>query len=268
MMTKHPCGFWNHRKWGIIGVTVVIGGTLAMFISCATVQRVVLAPPSIPGAEYVGNETCGLCHEQLVRDFAMSAHARVTIPGDDERTQGQGCESCHGPGSLHVEEGGGYGVHIVNPRRDAEGCFRCHLVTKMQFNLQYHHPLEEHRLTCTDCHDPHRRDIHQPSGALVSRVNETCMQCHREQARPHVFQHEAMREGCVTCHNPHGSINDKLLTERDNNLCLKCHGQIAAPGLIEMGSQLHNTFLLRGTCWSAGCHPAVHGSDINSHLRY
>lgn len=94
------------------------------------------------------------------------------------------------------------------------------------------------------------------------------MQCHREQARPRVFQHEAMREGCVTCHNPHGSINDKLLTERDNNLCLKCHGQIAAPGLIEMGSQLHNTFLGRGTCWSAGCHPAVHGSDINSHLRY
>jgi predicted CXXCH cytochrome family protein len=94
------------------------------------------------------------------------------------------------------------------------------------------------------------------------------MQCHREKARPHVFEHEALREGCPTCHNPHGSINDKMLTERDVNLCLKCHAQIASPGTVFIGDFSHTTRLSEGPCWSASCHTAVHGSDVNAHLRY
>jgi hypothetical protein len=30
----------------------------------------------------------------------------------------------------------------------------------------------------------------------------------------------------------------------------------------------HTTRLMQGACWSAGCHTAVHGSNINPHLRY
>jgi hypothetical protein len=30
----------------------------------------------------------------------------------------------------------------------------------------------------------------------------------------------------------------------------------------------HAGFVSRGTCWSAGCHEAVHGSQIGSSLRY
>jgi hypothetical protein len=26
--------------------------------------------------------------------------------------------------------------------------------------------------------------------------------------------------------------------------------------------------LPQGTCWSAGCHEAIHGSQVNGHLRY
>jgi len=65
----------------------------------------------------------------------------------------------------------------------------------------------------------------------VGRVNETCAQCHREQSGRMCFEHEALREGCTTCHNVHGSINPKMLVERDNNLCLKCHAQVASPVL-------------------------------------
>ena len=35
-----------------------------------------------------------------------------------------------------------------------------------------------------------------------------------------------MREGCTTCHNPHGSINRMMLTQPDNNLCFRCHAQV------------------------------------------
>ncbi|MEJ2725969.1 MAG: cytochrome c3 family protein, partial [Deltaproteobacteria bacterium] len=101
-----------------------------------------------------------------------------------------------------------------------------------------------------------------------SRENGLSMTIHREQTQPRVFEHEALREGCTVCHNPHGSINKQLLIQRDNNLCLKCHAQLSAPGTAIIGDFSHTTRLMQGTCWSAGCHTAVHGSNINAHLRY
>jgi hypothetical protein len=35
-----------------------------------------------------------------------------------------------------------------------------------------------------------------------------------------------------------------------------------------MGDFPHTTRLARGVCWSSGCQTAVHGSNINPHLRY
>ena len=61
----------------------------------------------------------------------------------------------------------------------------------------------------------------------------------------------------------------KMLVEPDNNLCLKCHAQVAtATGQIYIGDQSHTEFLSRGSCWSARCHTAIHGSNIDRQLRY
>ena len=254
----------------IAGVATAIG-----VISCATVNRVVVAPPMIAGAKYVGMDQCALCHETQVKDFKLTQHARLRLREAEEKEEVTelGCEACHGPGSLHVDAGGGKG-NIVRGASDT--CFQCHLEKRATFSLPYRHPVLEGKMECIACHNPHGDDIHKPQGMFVARVNETCAQCHREQARPRVFEHEAMREGCTTCHAVHGSINPKMLTERDNNLCLKCHGQVASPsvpGATFIGKMPHagfgpTEFLKQGTCWSAGCHTAVHGSDINSHLRY
>ncbi len=241
-----------------------------VIISCATINRVMVAPPMIPGAKYVGMDTCGTCHEKEVKNFKFASHARVTIPGEGDRVEGQGCESCHGPGSLHVDDG--TGKFIVNPGKNPNACFQCHIDKSAEFSLQYHHPVKEGRMNCIQCHDPHGNDVMLPKGMVMGRTNETCAQCHRQQAGPHVFEHEALREGCTTCHNVHGSINDKMLVERDNNLCLKCHAQVAAPTAaprsVFIGNFDHTPFLAQGTCFSAGCHTAVHGSNINPHLRY
>jgi hypothetical protein len=60
-----------------------------------------------------------------------------------------------------------------------------------------------------------------------------------------------------------------MLTERNNNLCLKCHFQQVKPGgAILIGGSDHTARLQRGTCWTAGCHEAVHGSRVNSSLRF
>jgi DmsE family decaheme c-type cytochrome len=135
-------------------------------------------------------------------------------------------------------------------------------------------------MNCVQCHDPHGSDIFkpadsggnemaaaQPSGLAMARRNESCAQCHREQTRPFVFEHPAMREGCTVCHTPHGSINRMMLVHADNNLCLRCHSQVqTASGEIYIGGIPHSASLRMGTCWS--CHTAVHGSDMDPRLRY
>ena len=255
--------------------TIAVVAVAGLLISCATINRVIAPPPMIPGAKFVGMDACGACHEKIVKNFKLTQHARLEIPGEGERVEGKGgCESCHGAGSLHVDAGGGRGKFIVNPKKDPDACFQCHQEKRAEAHLQSHHPVLEGKMSCMSCHDPHGPDIHKSEGLFIARVNDQCAQCHREQTKPHVFEHEALREGCTTCHNVHGSINPMLLTERDNNLCLKCHAQVAtAAGQLFIGKMPHAGFgptrnLERGTCFSAGCHTAVHGSNINPHLRY
>jgi len=251
-----------------------MGGTgIALLLnSCATTPTTVTAVPEIPGATVVGNKACSDCHAPITRVFASSAHARIHI--EDSRTLPQtGCESCHGAGSKHIQGGGGRGKFILNPGKDPAACFQCHLSAQAEFNLPQHHPVMEGRMNCVQCHDPHGGDIYKPSGGLaMARLNEACAQCHRDQTRPFIFEHEAMREGCTVCHSPHGSINRKLLVQSDPNLCLKCHAQVQASGVpsgeIYIGKVSHTLLLQRGTCWSAGCHTAVHGSNVNPRMFY
>ncbi len=253
-----------------LGVLVAFGG---IFTACRTEPVALSDVPQIPGATFVGNQVCFDCHTNINRAFLASPHARLYV--SDLAMKGEaGCESCHGAGSEHVRLGGGRGQAIVNPGRDPAACFTCHQEIHAQFRLPHRHPVLEGQLNCVQCHDPHGMDIYKPAGGLTfARPDQTCAQCHRDQARPFVFVHEALREGCASCHAPHGSINDQLLTARDNNLCLRCHAQIANPslaggGVVSIGGIDHSALLSRGTCWSAGCHTAVHGSNVDAKLRY
>jgi len=248
------------RLWVVAGV--VIGLTA---ISCGTVTRTVMAPPSIPGATFVGSAACADCHDKLCRDFKFATHARLEAKGP--KALDVGCESCHGPGSLHNESGGAPHT-IVNPRKSPEVCFECHLSQRGEFGLPSHHPVAEGRLTCGDCHPPHHGPAVKAGGTAMLGENEACLTCHSAQRGPYVFEHEALRDGCTTCHRPHGSVNDKLLTQRNATLCLRCHFQQQSGGNILIGGMNHSQFLSQGTCWSGGCHEAVHGSQVNSSLRY
>ena len=259
----------GHVSWIpslFLGVLVVIG-----VASCADMgQTQMVAPPQIPGATFVGSEACETCHQDIYNGFATATHFKLKAPGDNAKNIG--CESCHGPGSLHVASGGAPKT-IINPGKSPETCFQCHLDKQAQFNLPSHHPVIEGKMSCVDCHDPHKGSMIATAVRAAGRnsrsSNDVCIRCHTAQAGPFVFEHEAMREGCTTCHNPHGSVNARLLIARNQTLCLRCHfQQQTATGAIFIGDVNHTTFLSRGTCWSAGCHEAIHGSQVNPHLRF
>ena len=279
--------FWRRcrRKRGVALVAGAVVLLLAA-ISCSTVSRQVVMLPDVPGAKYIGSKECEQCHEEIYRGFRTADHSRLIAEGPNALNAG--CESCHGPASLHSDSGGEVkppysftagrpepasveALPGVPPARAKETvCYQCHADVRGQFQLPSHHPVPEGRMTCTQCHSPHKGSVRAGGGTALLSQDENCLQCHPAQRGPYVFEHEALREGCTTCHTAHGSVNAKMLTVRDSNLCLKCHFQQVVKGgtTILIGGSDHTIRLQQGACWSAGCHEAVHGSRVNSSLRF
>jgi predicted CXXCH cytochrome family protein len=254
--------------WPLLGGALFLGWSI-LVVSCATTttdRQVVPPPGSAPGATYVGSEQCAACHDKVSSGFATATHARLVAQG--ENGVNAGCEACHGPGSAHVQAGGGK-VAIINPKNSPEVCFQCHLDKRGQFRLAHSHPVLSGHMSCTDCHDPHKGSAVTTGGTQLAGINATCAKCHLEQGRPKAFEHQALREGCTFCHDPHGTVNAKMLKVRNAILCIQCHAQgQTLTGGVMIGNHVHSqSQLSAGACWSAGCHTNVHGSNTSSHFR-
>lgn len=135
-------------------------------------------------------------------------------------------------------------------------CGSCHQREVNEFRLNFRHPVPEGRLVCSDCHDIH------PSKAAhkkVRGIKEMCITCHAEKAGPFAFEHDPVAgwtgEGCTECHRPHGSQNPRLLKAFSRGLCNQCH------------TDKGNNHYPGQSCWNAGCHTAVHGSNTDVWLR-
>jgi predicted CXXCH cytochrome family protein len=279
---KNPS--FKFGRLGGLALAAAAVGLLCVVISCGTVTRSTVVLPDVPGAKYIGSKECEQCHEEISRDFATADHARLIAAGTN--SLGAGCESCHGPCSTHEDSGGEtpppYAFTSGRPRLDSFGarapvqppratetvCFQCHADVRGQFGLPSHHPVTEDKLSCTECHSPHKGSAYSSGGTSLLSQNDGCFRCHTTQRGPYVFQHEAMHEGCTACHAPHGSVNAKLLTVRNANLCLKCHFQQVVGGQLYIGDKNHTLSVQQGTCWTAGCHEAVHGSRVSPSLRF
>ena len=254
--TKTTLLFAGASAWGLL------------LISCVTANRTLLAPPFVPNATFSGDKQCAECHANKTDHFATATHAKVALATPESKIGATGCETCHGAGSVHVKAGGARGT-IVNPRKSPETCFQCHLDKRGEFALSNTHFVGGGKMSCGDCHEPHEGNMIKGTGAALESETETCTKCHTAQKGPFVFKHNATREGCTACHNPHGSVNQKMLVARDANLCLRCHLEVTTtPGVIFAGGEDHRSRITTGTCWTAGCHEAVHGSHASKALRY
>jgi DmsE family decaheme c-type cytochrome len=207
------------------------------FISCALNTQV--SKPTIEGAVRVSNEACYACHE-TIKTFKNSIHDRIASfeTGGIEK----GCESCHGPGSKHVETGDPTKIlsfsekGLLTSDQKSELCLQCH--TMMSWRCS-EHPAQD--VSCTDCHSIHGPKIGK---LLVKPEPSLCFDCHQNiQARIMMPNHHPIWEGqktgrkrmvCSDCHEPHGSAVRGLKTdERLNDLCLKCHARYQGPFVFE-----------------------------------
>src|SRR5688572_8235279 len=61
-------------------------------------------PALYNAADYVGSDACKDCHEDQFKNFSHTSHAQLTrLASWKEKVTG--CESCHGPGKAHTEDG-------------------------------------------------------------------------------------------------------------------------------------------------------------------
>jgi predicted CXXCH cytochrome family protein len=55
-----------------------------------------------------------------------------------------------------------------------------------------------------------------------------CYSCHDRKQMQGEVVHGAMKKGCVSCHDPHGSDGPKLLKQTSiENMCITCHADMS-----------------------------------------
>ena len=75
-------------------------------------------------------------------------------------------------------------------------------------------------------------------------------------------EHAPVRENCTTCHDPHGSSNDRMLAVRLPMLCQRCHIATRHPATIYDNNAItvnKSNRMFGRSC--VNCHSNIHGSN-------
>jgi predicted CXXCH cytochrome family protein len=81
-----------------------------------------------------------------------------------------------------------------------------------------------------------------------------------------LWEHAPVAESCVTCHDPHGSNNDRMLVSKQPFLCQRCHVTSRHPPTVYEGYLLQNSQNANKIFGRActNCHQLIHGSNAPS----
>jgi DmsE family decaheme c-type cytochrome len=196
-----------------LALALVIGRVL---LGGATSGALAQSGGRMPEAHYTGKGpvVCTRCHASAkMTVIAETAHGDVKNPQSPFATQG--CESCHGPGSLHISKArGGAGFppllsfgHRGDPvQRQLDICLDCHAeTTGHRPGVGWTGSLHDNgHMTCSTCHLVHSKEDLRLDAAKQKRV---CLLCHGDQVAKHDdFANSGILFGrltCSTCHDVH-----------------------------------------------------------------
>jgi DmsE family decaheme c-type cytochrome len=208
-------------------------------------------------ANYIGNETClGNCHkhDKISQDLQQSVHgAQVSAESGLPLVN---CESCHGPGSLAVEQlvetptgEKRCSFETLLPLKELPAqaqsliCLKCHSAASTP-NLQHWSagPHANSDVSCFDCHK-----LHQGPRQKVTRqeMSDLCYGCHQQVRMEFAqFSHHPVPEhkmACIDCHEPHGTSQEfQLQGQTVKAMCTRCHMEYQGPFVYEHADVTEN----------------------------
>jgi len=193
------------------------------------------------------DDRCMTCHAGGTEHMNAinSIHARSDVS----------CISCHSPHHAETKE-------FLLVKSQPELCYGCHLTQKAQFEMPFHHRVNEGLIQCSDCHNPHGTEGPKQV-RMASTQDQVCFKCHTDKQGPFVYEHAPVKvDGCQSCHMVHGGPNPHMLKVSNVNLlCLQCHTTStfsSAPG----APSFHNQATFFQACTL--CHSQIHGSNFSS----
>jgi len=199
------------------------------------------APPDILESQfhYENKETeCEPCHsltvgeatieeKSTVEEECITCHnSLVTLKSAHYPAASWDCLMCHDPSSTPK-----YQLY-ADKEYDATLCFECHSEREEELDTAsvVHPPFYSGE--CQTCHDPHGSSNEM---LIIDKMEKVCESCHEDIVKiPHpVVGHplggkpdprDPEKEiSCVSCHNPHASEHNFLLSVPRMQLCGTCH---------------------------------------------
>jgi DmsE family decaheme c-type cytochrome len=243
-MVSRPRKGWP--AWLVAAASILFGASAAFAAASGRVPGIQApdrpAPQAAPaGAQaggYAGDDTCATCHDAEAKALSRTLHGKAQNPRTPSAQNGRACETCHGPGQAHAESGGDTSkirrLTAVSPRDASAVCLTCH---DRGDHANWKGSMHDARnLSCITCHSVHNPKSDKAQLKAAS-ITETCASCHRtEVAKLQRNGHMPVREGkmtCVSCHNPHGTTNVRMLRVGNwiNETCVSCHAEKRGPFL-------------------------------------
>jgi DmsE family decaheme c-type cytochrome len=165
-----------------------------------------------------GTKRCMQCHgAPRIRVVAATPHGNTSNPFTPYSKQG--CEACHGPGSLHVSRTrGGIGFPQMlsftdePSSRKNEACLDCHAhdMGDLEGFAWAGSVHDAGGISCVDCHQ-----LHAIGNPLAERDEQVavCGGCHAEQIANHRrFEDKGIvfdELNCYNCHDVHQMVRER-----------------------------------------------------------
>ncbi len=198
----------------LIGVGAALFLGLLVFVGCggggptssagtttAPSQFVKLLPVSQRTAIHVGAAKCSSCHAADYTSWTQTKHSQAQVD----------CESCHGPGSVHVAAPTAANILSGTSAVDPIVCGQCHSQEASDFSSSKHaqivaDPVNTGSNNCLRCHSAEFRaaNVDEPiaEGKTPAQTDAAIVKLTSAQLQAYIPATHATA-ACANCHDPH-----------------------------------------------------------------